>query len=845
MFNKISFVRKRYEDAHLRMDGQRRPIVDQNGQQVGFIDVVQYDRGALRVSGWVRGAKTVVLKFAGLTRAMSPDLARIDVGQDGGMAARVGFDLTLKCSVAQMRAEVAPGLMFEGCEEGRAVDPISMQLGVTWASLVWVNIKFAMQMLWAAPLGLRWVRRRAPQDRVAVLDALGIGLDGRSETIADNLFDEARDGPAPPNSPVTIIVPVHNGFEFLEPCLDCVMRNTDVTFRLILVEDASPDPRVRPFLRDWVDRHATTKVTLIENIENLGFIGSVNTALRAACDPSRPKHSNGGDEGPVILLNTDAFVPDKWASRLIAPMRGNDTIASTTPMSNDAELMSVPAICRNGSIAPGTAELIDDVARQLNPSIAWASVPTGVGFCMALSRKWLAAVPRLDPTFGRGYGEEVDWCQRVRAKGGIHIGVGTLFVEHRGGASFGATQKADLIARNGGVISRRYPAFDGEVQAFIAQDPLMSARLALAMAWAGRAARSSVQVYVAHSLGGGAEDDLRSRMMDDLARVGAAIVLRVGGPHEWRVEVHSPYGVVKGDTDTLDVVFALLRQVGGFDLVYSCGVGAVDPARLPDKMRKMHKIGAGRFVVLIHDFFMVSPSYTLLGSDGRYCGPNLTATTDPAHEWRGRDDVAVPLETWQENWYRCLRAADRIDVFSENSGAILRQVWPDLGRRICLRPHETVIDIAKVAAPEFADVLGVLGGINFAKGASVVRALAQQSPDCRVVIIGKVDPAFAMPSNVTVHGAYERSDIAMLAQKYGISRWLIPSVWPETFSFTTHEALATGLPVMAFAVGAQGQVVQKAEHGVALPFPTDQPFDASALANAVIDHLPQSAVGGL
>ena len=46
---------------------------------------------------------------------------------------------------------------------------------------------------------------------------------------------------------------------------------------------------------------------------------------------------------------------------------------------------------------------------------------------------------------------------------------------------------------------------------------------------------------------------------------------------------------------------------------------------------------------------------------------------------------------------------------------------------------------------------------------------------------------------------------------------LVPSVWPETFSFTTHETLATGLPVLALDLGAQGAAVRSAPNGIAVP----------------------------
>ena len=107
----------------------------------------------------------------------------------------------------------------------------------------------------------------------------------------------------------------------------------------------------------------------------------------------------------------------------------------------------------------------------------------------------------------------------------------------------------------------------------------------------------------------------------------------------------------------------------------------------------------------------------------------------------------------------------------------------------------------------------MLGNIGVQKGARVVQALAgalQREGTGRVVVIGYMDPDFGLPAPSQVHGAYEVRDLPGLVARYGITCWLIPSIWPETFSFTTHEALATGMPVYAFDLGAQGEAVAAA-----------------------------------
>jgi hypothetical protein len=86
------------------------------------------------------------------------------------------------------------------------------------------------------------------------------------------------------------------------------------------------------------------------------------------------------------------------------------------------------------------------------------------------------------------------------------------------------------------------------------------------------------------------------------------------------------------------------------------------------------------------------------------------------------------------------------------------------------------------------------------------------------VLIGNIDPAFDLPDSIALHGSYMVSDLPHLVSQYGVTHWLIPSIWPETFCYTVHEALATGLPVLAFGLGAQGDAVRAAENGIEMPF---------------------------
>ncbi|PKP68050.1 MAG: glycosyl transferase, partial [Alphaproteobacteria bacterium HGW-Alphaproteobacteria-5] len=634
-----------------------------------------------------------------------------------------------------------------------------------------------------------------------------------------------------------LVLPVHDAFDLLPAMLDRLVRHTDLPWQIVVIEDASTDPQVRPWLRDWAaarNRAAPATVDLIENDANLGFVGSANLGLARAARAGRP----------VVLINSDALVPPGWASRLIAPF-ADPRVASVTPMSNDAEILSVPAICAARPLGPGQAEAIDRVAAGLAAAAAQVALPTGVGFCMAIAAPWLARVPGFDAAFGRGYGEEVDWCQRVRALGGRHLAQARLFVEHRGGASFGALEKQRRIAQAGRIIDRRYPRYGAEVQAFIADDPLSGPRLALAIAWLasggdGRGADAggrAIPIHVAHSLGGGAEIHLAGRLDEDRAAGGAA-VLRLGGAQRWQVELHLPGAPpLIGTTNDFALVRRLLAPIARRRLIYSCAVGDSDPAALPDLLCTLAPGSEDRIEMLFHDFFPLSPSYTLLDAAGRFRGVPAVDDPDPAHQGRRPDGRPVGLSDWRAAWHRLAARADLV-VFSQDSRDHVAAAWPDLARRITIRPHRPHQAVPRIAPPPAGrpPAIGILGNIVRHKGLAPIVELARlaevDGAGPRFVVIGNTDPAVSLPRSLAVHGDYRLAELPALVARYGIRAWLIPSICPETFSYTTHEALSTGLPVFCLDLGAQAEAVRGAANGIVLPL-----APAGDLAAAVLDGL--------
>jgi len=826
VFNRLRQLFWRYAATHLQVRTPGFELRDEIGGRTGYLEAVEARHRRLYVEGWVIADRVALIVGAKSIEA-SPGLARPDVIKlgSGDGEANVGFRLELP---HEPGAEAAALCVRAG--QTRYIYPLPLSSASRLdARRFWLLLPFAAALLRAIPSILRWRLMRDPAARARIKMLLGLTDNPSGMSLLPPRMYRDPGAPSPDTgTAITLILPIYNAFELLPEVLDRIVRHTDMPWHLVLIEDCSTDDRVRPFLRDWAAVHEAgepDRITLIENPENLGFIQSVNRGFDIA--RARGQH--------VVLINSDAFVPAAWASRLLGPILTQTKVASVTPMSNDAEILSVPAIGRRSDIKPGLVDPIDSVAARLDPETSLAELPTGVGFCMAINIDYLRLVPQFDPAFGRGYGEEVDWCQKVRARGGRHLGTAALFVEHRGGASFGSTEKLAMVARNNAVISGRYPGYDAEVQAFIRDDPLTAQRLALALALAAESQRDPVPVYLAHSLGGGAEKYLQRRI-DETATAGqASVVLRVGGAWRWQIELHQDGETRIAATDDFSQIEALLAPIPARRIVYSCGVGAPDPADLPARLLSLRRGDRDSIEILFHDFYPLSPSYTLLNGAGHFAGVPEAENPDPAHRLRRPGGGYTSLAGWRDAWRPLVSAADKLVVFSRDSGDHVLAAYPEAETALELRPHRMLAEVPRVT-PEPAErrVIGVLGNIGYQKGAAVVvdmaKALERQDGD-RLVLIGDIDPDFTLPASAHLHGHYEIENIPSLVARYGITDWLIPSIWPETFSFTSHEALATGMPVWCFDLGAQAEAARAAANGHVIPLTAEENPAQVALAH--------------
>ena len=174
---------------------------------------------------------------------------------------------------------------------------------------------------------------------------------------------------------VDIIVPVYNGYQYLEKLLTSI-KLTDMNYRLILINDKSPDTRVEDYLEAYAKEN--DNAILLNNEENLGFVQTVNRGFAIS-------------QNHVALVNTDVELPSQWLERLMLPIFENKEIASTTPFTTCGTICSFPKFGYDNKLFLDlTVEQIDSEFKKIQPR--YEELPTGVGFCMGINREVLQEI---------------------------------------------------------------------------------------------------------------------------------------------------------------------------------------------------------------------------------------------------------------------------------------------------------------------------------------------------------------------------------------------------------------------------------------------------------------------
>lgn len=623
---------------------------------------------------------------------------------------------------------------------------------------------------------------------------------------------------------ISVVVPVYKGLAETAACLASLRRSIEAgdedIGELLVLNDHAPEPAMAALLVPGQIGECVVRVH--RNSENLGFVATANVGLQLA-DP----------DCDVILLNNDTVVPERFAARLKAAAHSAPTIATATPLSNDATLLGLPRVDRRNELSADDAPRIDALLRT-HDGPRTVEIPVGHGFCMYLKREALDDVGALDPVWGRGYCEEVDWCLAASDRGWSHVAALDTYVHHASSVSFGPRERTALMARNHALLERKYPDFVPRLRDFLIADPIAAIRLDV---FCDLLAPKPCLLHVIHAMGGGT-GVLMERYADAFAGAGGMNLICTNRFDGW-------LGVEVDEVVWRETGLALRLPSGGLAQFLDRLVAR----RLPEVRALLHSlIGAGPaarelgtrwaipYAVCAHDYQWICPRVTLVDQTNEFCGVpggrycQLCVRTNEFYDFGAAAKAAIEhdLPAWLEANRALLAGAAAVVAPSADTAARLAAYFSLGNVRVVAHP-EPVATTALRRGPDEAAMtrIAVVGGINIAKGMLVLRDLGQHidrtGAAARVTLFGEVsDPAaFARIGSVEIRGRYAAPDLPALLAEYQPHVVFFPAVWPETYCFVLSEIWAAGYPAAAFDLGALAERIMATGGGVVLPFETD------------------------
>ena len=209
---------------------------------------------------------------------------------------------------------------------------------------------------------------------------------------------------------LSVIVVNWNTKDLLRTCLASVGEHLAIPSEIVVVDNASHDGSPEMVAAEFPE------VTLIRNDRNLGFGAANNIGMKAARAPA------------FLLLNSDARLVDGSIARLVERLQKEPALGVIGPRLRFEDGRMQASAHRFGSLRLLALEELG--LYKLLPRTKTAEVLLGgywdhaherrvdwiVGACMLVRREVFEQTGGFDPAIFL-YGEEVEWCERIRSAG--------------------------------------------------------------------------------------------------------------------------------------------------------------------------------------------------------------------------------------------------------------------------------------------------------------------------------------------------------------------------------------------------------------------------------------------
>lgn len=634
----------------------------------------------------------------------------------------------------------------------------------------------------------------------------------QTTTIAQHVNTRATASKSPI---IDIIIPVYKGLKETKACFNALLSAKNIiAYRIIVIDDASPEPLLVDFLREL---HAKNRIELIQLPVNVGFVGAVNQGLRASC------HND------VILLNADTCVHGDWLDRLHAVAYQSERIGSVTPLSNNAELLSFPIPMQVAAMPePAMLAKMDAILAQQH-GINAIEIPSGVGFCWYIKRSCLNEVGLLDDVLiERGYGEDTDFCLRAAAKGWKNVCASNVFVAHAGNVSFGISKK-HLVAKNLARLHERYPEHEAQYNDFLTTAPLTSIYNALQRAiLPDYAAKATALVVLPAILPDAISHDI-IRALDTRKRHSVYyLAIAQTTQANYRITLSSsnsnePLSLTYTWPTDDSVLWHDLRAAGFKAIKIHALVG------WPESILNGLCLLGIPYHIILHDYSAYCLQSTLLKAKA-VC--TISAVDDAScvaciREQGCKNTAYSHPKALRDFSVQLFQQAETITVASADAAQRHRAYFPNSHFKIDRRAIKQAAALSIKQPPavintdivRFAVFFAATPEQGFFNVLALARLLARQRSPIELIVLGTSwdDQALFATGKAWLTGPVAKEDVADLLRLYGCSLALHLAPWPEIDGLAWQMAQLAGLPLAAPELGIYKELLDESLGDIRLP----------------------------
>ncbi len=631
---------------------------------------------------------------------------------------------------------------------------------------------------------------------------------------------------------VDIIIPIFNAYVYVKDCVESVLKYSNLSKnRLILINDESSEKELIDYLNN-LEKKKINNLFIINNPQNLGFVRSVNIGMMF------------GKKNDVILLNSDTLVTKNWIEKMRTCAYSSDSIATVTPLSNNATICSVPNFVEDNLIPNGFdidsfADLVSTKSLRLYPQL-----PTAHGFCMFIKRDILDVFGFFNSDlFGKGYGEENEFCLRVEKHGYKNVLDDATFIYHSGSASFSDEARINKIKNNIKIIENLYPGYQLRINTFVKTNPLKSIhdninfwiknknlffknkkRILFVMHYEPSIGGIGIN---SNQICGCCSDEFDFYLFTTNSK--GEVIIKAREKREWVTiwgfkNKYSDLNSFKNDE--IENIFDATIEYLKIDVVHFQHLMG-----LPLSLLTIPKSKNIKSILSLHDYYLISSSPQYIGCEDLV---KFKFTSNGVKDGKKLLESHYSFknnESCKNDIYRleCLKKYFESIDLTISPSKYVRDLYctvMDIKKsKIIIQEHGISIKKSlNVVSNDKKIVIAFLGVASHHKGFEDFVLLIQKSREKKIkwLMVGYISQEWMSYLNnnnilekfdVELTGTYDLNLVQKVLFENKVDLIVLPSIFPETYSYTLSEAIQSNIPVITRDIGALGDRVKSNNYG--------------------------------